>query len=77
MVARRENVKEFRVEGITQLLGWEGETVNRIMIRVRGRHNRKVERWIDLPGGQQVPDLGDMVMVQKQPPYRIVTEGKD
>ena len=71
MANRRENVKKFRVEGKSQIADSAGEITNRIMVRVKGRNHRKVERWIDCHM-EPVPDIGDIILIEKQSPYRFV-----
>lgn len=76
MGASRGNIKEFKVEGVTRLLGFNDEVVNRIMIRVRTKHGRKQETWIDVPDGAGTFAIGDTVTIEKVKPYRIVTPQK-
>ena len=69
-----ENTRKFIVQGRSELIGMDGLKHTKVMVRIRGRHGRKQETWIDVPDGAGTFAIGDTVTIEKVKPYRLAQE---
>lgn len=66
------NTRKFIVQGRSELIGLDGLKHAKVMVRIRGRHGRKTEVWIDTDDTSI--QIGDEILVRKVKPYQITQE---
>lgn len=65
--------RTYTISGLSTIALTDGKIVHKVMIRLRGKHRRRAEVWIDCTD-DFCYEIGDTVTVQKVRPYRIITQ---